>query len=221
MPRQLAKDNYVKLMIVTHLLGSLDDGLKSVNRTFRLDEDLLSSVRQLAHQRNASLNQVVVDALRKTAADALVDGLEMEHVPSAFILKMMAYLPDEKLAELGRWSVSHFSRDFVWEVFKEISLDTLIKSYEVLSTKYDRLFTFEHLKVGQEHSLKILHSRGPKWSIFCAESLRFAFKDLVGIEIEVEWGPNEVRGRFIEAHPTPRHKKISAADRLLASAATA
>jgi hypothetical protein len=80
------------------------------------------------------------------------------------MLKIVGYLPNEKLAELGRWSVSNFSRDFVWEVFKEISLDTLIKSYEVLSTEYDKLFTFEHQKVGQEHTLKILHSRGPKWS---------------------------------------------------------
>jgi hypothetical protein len=131
-----------------------------------------------------------------------MERLEMEHVPRAYTLKMMEYLPDEKVAELARWSVSTFSRDFLWDVFKEISVDTLVKSYEVLSTKYDKLFTFEHQKVGTEHTLKILHSRGRKWSIYCAESLRSAFKDLVGIEIEVKWSPNEVKGRFIEPHPT-------------------
>jgi hypothetical protein len=192
--------------------------LKSVNRTFRLDENLLSSTRQLARQRNTSLNQVVVDALSKTAADALMDGLEMEHVPRAFMLKIMDYLPDEKVVELGRWAALSLSRDFVWEVFKEISLDTLIKSYEVLSTKYDRLFTFEHQKVGQEHTLKLLHSRGRKWSIFYAESLRSAFKELVGIEIEVEWGPHEVKGRFIEAHAAHRQEGISPTNLVLARA---
>jgi hypothetical protein len=145
-----------------------------------------------------------------------MEHLEMEDVPRAFILKMMEYLPDEKLAELGRWSVSHFSRDWVWEVFKEISLDTLIKSYEILSTKYD--FTFEHQKVGSEHTLKMLHSRGRKWSVFAAESLRFAFESLVGIEIEVRWGPNEVRARLMEADTAHSKEKASSPDHVLASA---
>jgi hypothetical protein len=189
------------------------EGLKTVNRTFRLDEELLSSARQLAHHRNASLNQVVAESLRKAAADSLMERLEMEQVPRAFMLKILEYLPDEKVAELGRWSVS-LSRDFVWEIFREISLDTLIRSYEVLSAKYDRLFTFQHQKIGLEHTLKLLHSRGRKWSIYYAETLRSAFKDLAGVELKVEWGPNEVRGRFSEAPTAHPQKKASATDRV-------
>jgi len=172
--------------------------VKSINRTFRLDEDLLKTVHDLAHQKNVSLNEFVADALREAAADALMEGIEMEEVPSTFMVKLMEFVPTEKVAELGRWSAINFSRKFVWQIFKEISPDTLIKGYEVLARKYKHFFSFEHHADGSDHILKILHSRGQKWSIYYGESMRSAFKDLVGVEIEVEWGPNEVVGRFAE-----------------------
>jgi len=163
-----------------------------------LDEDLLKTVHELAHRKNVSMNEFVADALREAAADALMEGLEMEEVPSAWLLKLMEYIPTEMVAELGRWATATFSRKFVWEIFKEISSDTLIRAYEMLGKKYERFLSFEHQKQGSEHILKIRHSRGQKWSVFYAESIRSAFKDLVGIELEVEWGSNEVRGKFIE-----------------------
>jgi hypothetical protein len=172
--------------------------MKSINRTFRLDEDLLKTAHDLAHHKNVSLNEFVADALREAAAHALMEGIDMEEVPSAFMAKIMEYVPIEKVAELGRWSAGNFSRKFVWQIFKELSPNPIIKAYEVLGKKYNHFFAFEHHKEGSVHNLKILHSRGQKWSIYYAESMRSAFKDLVGVEIEVEWGPNEVRGRFTE-----------------------
>jgi hypothetical protein len=172
--------------------------MKSVNRTFRLDEDLLKTIRELAHHKNVSMNEFVADALREAAADAIVEGLEMEEVPSTWLQKLMEYVPTEKVAELGRWSAINFSRKFVWEIFKEISSDTLIKAYEILGKKYKSFLSFEHRQEGSKHILKILHSRGQKWSVYYGELIRSAFKDLLGIELEVELGPNEVRGTFTE-----------------------
>jgi hypothetical protein len=172
--------------------------MKSVNRTFRLDEDLLKTVHELAHQKKISMNEFVADSLRDAVADALMEGLDMEEVPGAFIAKIMEYVPAEKVAELGRWSAINFSRKFVWQTFKELSLNTIIKSYEVIAKKYQRHFAFEHYQEGSVHALKIRHSRGQKWSIYYAENMRSIFNDLLGVKIEVEWGTNEVRGRFIE-----------------------
>lgn len=174
--------------------------MKSVNRTFRLDEDLLKAVHELAQHKNVSMNEFVVEAIRQAVADALVEGLEMEEVPSMFLAKIMEYVPTESAAELGRWSTANFSRKFVWEIFKEISPDTLIKAYEMFANKYKSILSFEHRKQGSEHTLKILHHRGQKWSVFYAEVIRSAFRDLLGIELEIELGPNEVRGKFTESN---------------------
>jgi hypothetical protein len=176
--------------------------MKSINRTFRLDEDLLKTVHELAHRKNVSLNEFVADALREAAADALMEGIEMEEMPSTFMQKIMEFVPTEKVAELGKWSAVNFSGKFVWQIFKELSPDTLIKGYEVLAKKYKHFFSFEHHTEGSDHILRILHSRGQKWSIYYGESMRSAFKDLLGVEIEVEWGPNEVTGRFTEPTTT-------------------
>ena len=172
--------------------------MKSINRTFRLDEDLLKTAHEIALQKNVSLNEFVADALREAAAHALMEGIEMEEVPSTFMLKLMEFVPMEKVPELGRWSTFNFSRKFVWQIFKELSPNTIIKAYEVLGKKYKNYFSFEHHREGLEHVLKIRHSRGQKWSIYYGESMRSAFKDLLGIEIEVDWGPNEVTGRYTE-----------------------
>ena len=172
--------------------------MKSINRTFRLDEDLLRTVHEVARQKNVSLNEFVADALREAAADALMEGIEMEQVPSTFMLKLMELVPTERMAELAKWSTFNFSRRFVWQIFKELSSDTLIKGYEVLAKKYKNFFSFEHYMDGSDHVLRILHSRGQKWSVYYAESMRSAFKDLLGVEIEVKWGANEVVGRFAE-----------------------
>ncbi|HEV2118985.1 MAG TPA: hypothetical protein VGS11_02590 [Candidatus Bathyarchaeia archaeon] len=172
--------------------------MKSVNRTFRLDEDLLKTVHELAHHKNVSMNEFVVDALRQAAADALVEGLEMEEVPSAFLIKIMEHVPTERVAELGRWTAANFSRKFVWDIFKEINSDTVINAYEMFAKKYKSFLSFEHQKRGSEHTIKILHNRGQKWSVFYAEVIRSAFKDLLGVELEVEYGPNEIKERFTE-----------------------
>jgi hypothetical protein len=173
--------------------------MKSVNRTFRLDEDLLKTVHELAHQKNVSMNEFVANAIRDAAAKALMEGIEMEEVPSSVMLKFMEYISPEKAAELGRWSAIHFSRKFVWQIFKELKSDTVIKAYEALAEKYKHFFSFEHHREGSDHILKIHHSRGQKWSIYYGESMRTIFKELLGMEIEVEWGPNEVIGKFIES----------------------
>lgn len=172
--------------------------MKSTNRTFRIDEDLLNTVRELAHSKNVSMNEFVVDTLKEAVADAVMEGLETEEVPSAWVIKLMDFVPTERVAELGRWSAATFSRKFVWDIFKEISYDTLIRMYELVGKKYKNWLSVEHLKEGSEHTLKILHSRGQKWSVYTAETIRSTFKDLLGIELEIELGPNEVRGKFIE-----------------------
>lgn len=136
--------------------------MKSVNRTFRLDEDLLKTVHELARHKNVSMNEFVADALREAAADALMEGLEMEEVPGAWLQKLVDYVPAEKVAELGRWAAANFSRKFVWDTFKEVSPDALIRAYEILGKKYKSFLSFEHWKEGSEHILKISHSRGEK-----------------------------------------------------------
>jgi len=180
------------------LTGRTLKEMKSTNRTFRIDEDLLRTIRELAHRKNVSMNEFVVDTLKEAAADAVMEGLETEEVPSAWVIKLMDSVPAEKVAELGRWSAANFSRKFVWDIFKEISYDTLIKMYELVGKKYKNWLSVEHWKEGSEHTLRILHSRGQKWSVYIAETIRSTFKDLLGIELEVEWGPTEVRVRFIE-----------------------
>jgi hypothetical protein len=182
--------------------------MKSVNRTFRLDEDLLKTVRELAHRKNVSMNEFVADRLKEAAANALMEGLEMEQVPSAWTIKLMEYVPTEKVAELGRWSTATFSRKLLWDIFKEISPDTIIKMYEMVGQKYKNFVTFEHWKEGSEHTLKFLHNRGQKWSVYTAETVKSTFKELLGIALEVEWGPNEVKGKFSEPNAAAVKKKI-------------
>jgi hypothetical protein len=148
------------------------------------------------------MNEFVVDAIRKAAGDALMEGIEMDEVPSSVMLKFMEYISPEQAPELGRWSAIHFSRKFVWQIFKELNSDTVIKTYEAMAEKYGHYFSFEHYKENSDHILKIHHSRGQKWSIYYGESMKTTFKDLLGIQIVVEWGPNEVIGRFTE--PTTR-----------------
>jgi hypothetical protein len=142
------------------------------------------------------MNEFVADAIREAVVDAQLEGLELEEVPSAYLQKIMEYIPTETAAELGRWSAANFSRKFVWQIFKEISSDTLIRTYELLAKKSKNFLSFEHSKEGSEHTLKILHSRGQNGPF--AELIRSGFKDLLGIELQIECGPNEVRGRFAE-----------------------
>jgi hypothetical protein len=172
--------------------------MKSVNRTFRLEEDLLTTVRETALRKNVSMNEFVADALREASADAVLEGLQMEEVPGAWLQKLMEYVPAASIPELGRWATMNFTRKFVWETFKEISPDALIRAYEILAKKYKNIISFEHLKEGPEHTLKLSHSRGQKWSALYAENIRSGFKDLLGIELKLEWGPSEIIGKYTE-----------------------
>jgi hypothetical protein len=143
--------------------------------------------------------------IRKTASDEIMEDLDMQYFPTLLLTKMMNFIPEDKVSELARWAAKNYAHQFIWGIFKEVSHETIIESYEFMAAKYPKLFTFEHEKHGLTHTMRIRHSRGPNWSRFYSETIRDSFWELVRIQVSMQWTQNEVVGTFTE--PIKTHSR--------------
>jgi hypothetical protein len=180
---------------------------RSVNRTFRLDEELIGILQNIAKRRDTSLNTVVRDVIRKAASDELMADIDMDYFPNTLLTKIMNFLPPDKVTELAKWSAKNYARQFVWGLSKEVSPEALIRSYETMATRYTKLFSFEHETHGTIHTMRVRHSRGPNWSKFYAETIREAWLELVQIQLDMQVTENEVIATFKEPGETSTHVK--------------
>ena len=65
--------------------------------------------------------------------------------------------------------------EFISFYFKKLDFDNLVKSMELLSHRYGRMFTLETNTDGKTTMLVMKHSIGPKRSAYIAEAIRTIF----------------------------------------------
>jgi hypothetical protein len=168
---------------------------RSITRTVRIDEDVQDGLEELAEKGSLSINALVNIALRKYVFwDALLKKFESVDTPLQLLVKIMGYLSDENAKDLAASTGKTIAREFIQFKFSELTLDSLLKYFE-LQAMHSVSLHFEHRNEGGAQTAIIRHTMGAKWSIYYAELLRSLF-DAVGAGIEVERLENQVTGRF-------------------------
>ena len=67
--------------------------------------------------------------------------------------------------------------------YKKFDLDSTLKAFEILVSKYSNLFKFEHQYDGRTHTLVLKHDTGLRASAYYAESIKAVFT-LLGLKVK-------------------------------------
>jgi len=175
----------------------------NVIRTLRISCRLDEELRDLAEERGTSVNAIAEAELQKLVEfDRFADELEYTVVRKAWLTRLIAYLSEEEIREFGRWTGGGPGRESINFYQKRMDLDSVLKTYESIGSKYSRFFKFRHESDGAKHTIILNHGMGRNWSIYYDANLRKVFEDILGFELVTELGDNIIIGRF-ETIPKP------------------
>lgn len=198
----------VHVLIEYHLFPSIPEttpatSRKTVTRTIRLDEDIDKLLEGIAYQNSVSVNSIVNSTLRRLVEwDVYAEKFGFTTLPTSLMRRMMEGIPNESIEQLGRWAGANFVKEFTQFWFKEVSLQTVLKTLDILGSKYVRAFRYEHVMEERKHMLVLNHGSGHKWSRFYQSLLDSALKTLLGIKVKIEPTDNQVVAEFVALEQT-------------------
>ncbi len=149
---------------------------RSTTRTLRLENDLDEGLSKLAEKDNISVNLLINKALtRYVEWDANSEKFGLVSVSKRLLRSLFEYVPDKEVRELGTRSGKEGGPEMVTFFYKKFDLDSLLKAFEHLTSKYANNFKLEHNFDGKTHTFVMKHDTGPKASAYYAESVKAVF----------------------------------------------
>lgn len=170
-------------------------GKKTATRTIRIEEDVDAGLMRLASKEKVSVNFLVNNALRRYVewgSLALKFGIVTNF--SGASKRMMEYLSDEEVKELGRWVGKNQFKEYVMFWYKTVDLESTLRSIELLGNSGN--YQYEEHVNGEIHTSVFKHDCGLKWSLYYEQVFRSVFEDVLKIRAITETTEDQVLLEF-------------------------
>jgi len=182
------------------LVQVIDDGSRgrAITRTLRLDEDVDRKLRALAERDRVNINVIADKSLRRHVEwEALAERFRFIAVSHDLLVKMLDYIPEEGIRELGKWSILNSVRGIY--PLKGESLFIEIATLDYIGG-YSRRYKIDQHVTGENLALVLTHQMGNKWSILYEEVLKAILEDHLGREVKsfkIEKTENQVVANIV------------------------
>jgi hypothetical protein len=150
-------------------------------------------LNELSKTEEVSVNHVVNEALRKwVECDYYAQRFGHVSMPTALLHRILEYLTEGEVAELGRWEADNLSKEFVMLRFKEFS-ERSLRAVALVASKYMNLFKYDYAYDSDKHAhiMILTHGMGRKWTIYLEHLLRNTYL-LLDMETELEVMENQL-----------------------------
>jgi predicted DNA-binding ribbon-helix-helix protein len=173
---------------INNAKSSLTDNIESserhsTTRTIRIDSELDKALIEIAAKERISVNSLINNSLRKYAEwdnFAIKFGVITNFTVAA--KKIISYLTDDQVKELGKWVGENVFRDFIIFWNKSLDLESVLHSIKVLGSSGNYLYE-EYVSNGN-HTIICKHNLGPKWSLYYETTFKSLFEKSLGIKVE-------------------------------------
>jgi hypothetical protein len=170
---------------------------RTVTRSFRISEHALKSIEDEAKRQNVGLSTLVNQQLLAYADfERYIRRLGMIKISSATFERLLLAGPDTEIAKAGQEAGSDTPRSIILAKDGELSLETVIAYLKMLS-EFAHLFEFGQVEQGGKQNITLLHSLGPKGSIFFENYVKALF-DSIQLSPKISSSAHSV---FIEVLP--------------------
>ncbi|MBX8632735.1 MAG: hypothetical protein J9259_09530 [Thermoplasmata archaeon YP2-bin.285] len=171
-----------------------------ITRSVRLESEVDAGIQEAAAKNGLSVNQLASRALKRYVEwDFLADRFGFVEVPPELLQKMVEYLADESIREVGKWFGGTVLKEYVLFWFKEINFKNVIKAFPEMIAKYGRMFEYEQIENDDGGMIIIKHQWGEKWSIFYDQTVKTAFGSLLSCKVKTETSPNQITMSYLFA----------------------
>jgi Arc-like DNA binding domain len=140
-------------------------GAKAVTESisFRLEEEMLDQLRELAREKNISLNSLVSQVLEHYIQVGVYDRTFGFFSISQDVLQLLlAKQTDEEIDKIVAVAGAKIHKQIIMYLYGKVNKDTII---EYLDTFGNRFETFRHFKDGTKHTMTIYHGINYQFSL--------------------------------------------------------
>lgn len=150
---------------------------KTEGVTFRLDKDILDSLKSESENKEISLNTLANQIFNQHVDFSATAGKAgLVSFPKALLVKVLDKFTEEEVAEVARLIAQTEMADIVYIMRRKFDLESFLEMTE--SWVRASGFPYHHDVKDGEHSFVIQHDMSKKWSLYLAELFEYTFESL-------------------------------------------
>ncbi len=173
----------------------IDKG-KAVLKTFRLPEQLVSSLQEEAADDGTSVNALVKSiVLQHFEWDKKASESGFTSIHKSVLEALVQGCDDETLATIGREVVPRWFQEMAEYWFQDSSPERILDTVS-LRFKFSPLMRVEITKEGNSYAAVFRHDLGPKWSVLAEAAAKELARKFFHAEPQVSRGESVVTARF-------------------------
>jgi hypothetical protein len=170
---------------------------RTVTRSFRISERALKSIEDEAKRQNVGVSTLVNQQLLAYADfERYMRRLGMIKITSATFERLLLAGSDNEVANAGSEAGSDTPRSVILAKYGELCLDTVIEYLKMLS-EFAHQFEFGQVEQSGKQMITLLHSLGPKGSIFFENYVKALF-NAIELSPKISSSAHSV---FVEVQP--------------------
>jgi hypothetical protein len=154
---------------------------KTESMTFRLESEILHSLRQEARRKDISLNTLVSQITKHhTHWHSLAPHAGFIYVRKPFLIKLLESQNDEEIKSLAKHIAVSSNKDFILMLRMKYNIFSALDVIEtwISISGYSYNHSTEYLGNSEElHSFIVQHNMGMKWSLYLGELYKNLFEE--------------------------------------------
>ena len=151
---------------------------RTVTRSFRISERALKSIEEESRRQNIGVSTIINQQLLAYADfERYFRRLGLIKISSATFERLLRAGPEEDVAKAGREAGADTPRSIILTKYGVLSLDTVIEYLKMLS-EFANQFELGQVEQGGKQIITLLHSLGPKGSVFFENYVRVLFETI-------------------------------------------
>jgi hypothetical protein len=149
--------------------------------TFRLESEILNSLRQEAKRKDIRLNTLVSQIAKlHTSWHSMAAQAGFISVRKALVSKLLESQDDEQIKSLARYVAKSTNRDFILMLRRKCNIHSALDIIEtwIRITGYSYTHNTEDLNYSKRmHMFVVHHEMGRRWSLYLAELYKNLFEE--------------------------------------------
>ena len=185
-------------------------GRKTTTRAFRIDDSVDRQLREWAEREGVTASFLANKAIRRLVEwDMFAERFGFIAMPKEALSRMIEFLSEEEVRQLGRWVGENVYRAFTTFMFKHLDLETVLEVLPKLTSRYTKAFEYEEQRDGRRITIVLRHGRGRKYSLYYEEVARALFADMAVRGIRTEAQEDAVVLDFTRALPPAEGDRLT------------
>jgi hypothetical protein len=151
---------------------------RTVTRSFRISEKSLKALEEEAHRQNISVGTLVNQQLLSYAEfERYFRRLGLIKISLSTFQRVLKAATDDGIAIAGAETGSDNPRSIILAKHGELNLNSVIDYLTILS-EFGGLFEFGEVEVDGKRMITLLHSLGPRGSVFFSNYMKALFEGI-------------------------------------------